>query len=270
MRAFSTPSSFVNIVARLMYKVSGAILRDFSELVRLQNAETSLRKYVLEAERRIEKNLYTGLKQSFPEHNFLMEEMGFISSGVSQAPVWIIDPLDGSSNFSKGIPFFSISVALQEQGELIAGVVYDPIRDEMFWAQKGVGSFLDQYRLRLMHKAPRKYVGLSLPSARHTLEQRRSILRVISQMPSASFRSLGSTALQLAYVAAGRLDGCVEYGSRIWDSAAGLLLVKEAGGRVGHTFLDAVEQKNREATSDIVAAHTEFYDALNKTTTVQI
>lgn len=270
MRAFSTPSSFVNIVARLMFKVSGAILRDFSEVVRLQGSEASVKKYVLDAERRIEQTLYTGLKQSFPEHNFLMEEKGFISSGVPQCPVWIIDPLDGSSNFSKGIPFFSISVALQEQGEMIAGVVYDPIRDEMFWAQKGVGSFLDQYRLRLMHKAPRKYVGLSLPAARHTQEQRRSILRMLTQMPQASFRYLGSTALQLAYVAAGRLDGCVEYGSRIWDSAAGLLLVKEAGGRASHTFLKPVDPEGTEAKSDIVAAHPEFYDALYRATTVQI
>ena len=270
MRAFSTPSSFVNIVARLMFKVSGALLRDFSEVVRLQGAESSVKKYVLDAERRIEHTLYTGLKQSFPEHHFLMEEKGFLPSSTSQSPLWIIDPLDGSSNFSKGIPFFSISVALREGDEFIAGVIYDPVRDEMFWAQKGVGAFLDQYRLRLAHRVPRKYVGISLPSARHTPEQRRGIVGVMNKLPQASFRYLGSTALQLAYVAAGRLDGCIEYGSRVWDSAAGLLLVKEAGGKSLHTFLEGEAKEGAHTPSNVVAAHPEFYDALHRATMVAI
>jgi len=246
-----------------MFKTSGEILRDFSEAARLQNSEKSLKKFVLDAERRIERTLHQGLSSSFPGHRFLMEEAGYIPSDQEYAPLWIIDPLDGSSNFSKGIPFFSISVALYERQECIASVVYDPIRDEVFWAQKGVGAFLDQYRLRLAQKAPRQYVGITLPSPRHTEQQRHHIVSTLAQLPQASFRYLGATSLHLAYVAAGRLDGCVEYGSRIWDGAAGMMLVQEAGGKVTHNF-DA--QLETCESSDIIAAHPEFYTNLYRAT----
>ncbi|PPE05684.1 inositol monophosphatase family protein [Holospora curviuscula] len=259
MRAFSTPSSFVNIVTQLMFKVSGNLLRDFSEVTKLQGAETSMKKFLSSTERRVEQSLYKGLRESYPGYGFLMEEGGYIPGDTLDAPFWIIDPLDGSNNFSKGIPYFTISVALYERQDFVMGVIYDPIRDEVFWAQKGVGAFLDQYKLRLAHKRPRNYIAMALPGPRHTSDQCTHILSLFQRFPQAVFRSFGSTSLHLAYVAAGRLDGSVEYATRVWDSAAGIIIIREAGGKIYHQFKGNL---NAEDTSDIVTAHPGLYDAL--------
>ena len=242
-----------------MFKVSGNVLRDFSEVTKLQGSEKSLKKFVSDTERRVEHTLYHGLKESYPGYGFLMEEGGYIAGSTLDAPFWIIDPLDGSNNFSKGIPYFALSVALYERKDFVMGVVYDPIRDEVFWTQRGVGSFLDQYKLRITNKRSRNYIAMALPSPRHTPEQCHHIISLFQKFPQALFRSFGSTALHLAYVAAGRLDGSVEYATRIWDSAAGIILVREAGGRVSHQFK---EKLNASDTSDLVAAHPELYDRL--------
>ncbi|ETZ06908.1 inositol-1-monophosphatase [Holospora obtusa F1] len=259
VRAFSTPSSFVNVVTRLMFKVSGSLLRDFSEVEKLQGAEKSLKKFVSDAECRVEKVLYNGLKESYPGYAFLMEEGGYIAGEESNSPTWIIDPLDGSNNFSKGIPYFSISVSLYERQDFVMGVIYDPIRDEVFWAQKGVGAFLDQYKLRLSQKRPRNYIAMALPGPRHTPDQCQHILSLFHLLPDTLFRSFGSTALHLAYVSAGRLDASIEYSTRIWDSAAGIAIIREAGGKVSHQFTGPLQALK---SSDIVAGHPEIYHTL--------
>ncbi|ETZ05030.1 inositol monophosphatase family protein [Holospora undulata] len=268
VRAFSTPSSFVNVVTRLMFKASGNLLRDFSEVEKLQGAEKSLKKFVTDSECRVEKILYQGLKESYPGYGFLMEEGGGIPGESIDAATWIIDPLDGSNNFSKGIPYFSISVSLYERQDFLMGVIYDPVRDEIFWAQKGVGAFLDQYRLRLPQKRPRNYIAMALPGPRHTSDQCSRIVSLFQRFPLALFRSFGSTSLHLAYVAAGRLDGCVEYATRIWDSAAGIAILKEAGGRMSHQFKGPLQGQG-VLSSDVVAAHPEIYETLYSATAVK-
>ena len=139
------------------------------------------------------------------------------------------------------------------------GVVHDPVCDEVFWTQKGVGAFLDQYKLRLANNRSRNYIAMALPSPRHTPEQCNHKITLFHKFPQALLCSFGSTALHLAYVAAGRLDGSVEYATRVWDSAAEIILIREAGGNISHQFR---EKLNATDTSDLVAAHPELYNAL--------
>jgi myo-inositol-1(or 4)-monophosphatase len=174
-----------------------------------------------------------------------MEESG-ASPGSDPRHRWIVDPLDGTTNFLHGIPHFAISIALERDGEIVAGVVYDPTRDEMFWAEKGVGAYVNEHRLRVSARRGLgdAVIGTGIPfrgRGDHP-EYLASLAAVMGA--TAGVRRLGAAALDLAYVAAGRYDGFWEFGLSAWDVAAGILLIREAGGYVsdlagGHDMLDA-------------------------------
>ena len=214
-------------------KAGRKLIRDFGEVEHLQVSQKGPADFVSNADHKAEKILREELQKARPRFGFLLEEGGEIK-GEDISNRWIVDPLDGTTNFLHGIPHFSISIALERDGIPYAGVVYEPIHDEMYWAEKGSGAFLNGRRLRV---SGRKEMNESLFSTGipflgakdhpQFLKELEAVMAV-----SAGVRRFGSAALDLAYVAAGRYDGFWETGLNAWDIAAGIVLVREAGGLV--------------------------------------
>jgi myo-inositol-1(or 4)-monophosphatase len=227
-------SPTINVMVRAADRAARGLKRDFGEVENLQVSRKGPADFVSTADTRAEQVLREELGRARPEFGFLMEESGSRPSRDAAARRWIVDPLDGTSNFLHGIPHFAVSVALEERGEIVAGVVYDPIKDEMYWAERGIGAFLNDRRLRVSGRTrpddclfgtgiPFKGVG----DHETFLEELREVMKV-----SAGVRRAGTASLDLAYVAAGRLDGFWERGLHPWDMAAGVILIREAGGYV--------------------------------------
>ncbi len=214
-------------------KAGRSLVRDFGEVQNLQVSIKGPGDYVSQADRRAEEILHAELSRVRPGYSFLMEERGAVEGDDAQHR-WLVDPLDGTTNFLHGIPIFSVSVALERQGQLVAGVVYNPAMDELYTAERGGGAFLNDRRLRV---AARKrlsdcVVGTGIPhlGRGHHGQSLADLRHVMAD--SAGIRRLGSAALDLAYVAAGRFDGFWEDSLSPWDTAAGIVLVREAGGFV--------------------------------------
>ena len=230
---FVTRSATVNVMARAIEKACKGLIRDFNEVEQLQVSQKGPGDFVSTADFRVEKTLRIELEKARPTYGFIMEESGIVE-GEDPHHHWIIDPIDGTSNFLHGIPHFAVTVALKRDKDIIAGCTYDPIKDEFFWAEKGMGAFLNDRRIRV---STRRALNESLlvtgfPFAGHgNPEEFKEILgRVMPKV--AGIRRFGSAALDLAYVAAGRFEGYWESGISPWDIAAGIILVKEAGGHV--------------------------------------
>lgn len=179
-----------------------------------------------------EQAIISVIKQSFPDHAFLAEESG--ASQNDNDYLWIIDPLDGTTNYITGLPVFAISIALLHKGEPIVGVIYDPLHNEMFWAEKGKGAFLNDLPIRVSNK-PRldqSLIATGFPfKAKHFLDVYLQAFKDIFES-SVGMRRMGAAAIDLAYVAAGRFDGFWELGLSPWDIAAGAVIIREAGGRI--------------------------------------
>jgi myo-inositol-1(or 4)-monophosphatase len=252
-------SALLNVMIKAAQKASRALKRDFGEVERLQVSLKGPANFVTAADRRAEETLRQELEQARPGYGFLGEEGGF-REGSDKTHRWIVDPLDGTLNFLHGIPHFAISIALEREGTIVAGVVYNPVTDELFTAERGKGAFLNDQRLRV---AARKrladaVVACALPHpSRGDVELTRNEHRAV-QDEVAGLRRLGAAALDLAWVAAGRLDAYWERSLSPWDMAAGIALVREAGGFV--TDLDG-----REAmltTGGILAGNDDVHRAL--------
>lgn len=192
---------------------------------------------VTEVDQEAEKMIRSRLTQAFPEHQILGEEgvyQGQVVSLENAEYVWLVDPIDGTNNFIKGLPGYTVSIGLAYRGELIIGVVYDPTTTELFWAEKGKGAFLHlkQLQVSTLSKLQECTVATGIPSDIH--QHRAQVLRQLQKLGPLcqNVRVLGSAALHLVYVAAGRLDAFWEPGLNIWDTAAGTLIVQEAGGHV--------------------------------------
>ncbi len=229
----ATKSPLITVMTRAAIKAGRSLARDFGEVENLQVSRKGPADFVSAADTRTEDTLRVELAKARPKFGFLMEEAGAIP-GQEPDKRWIIDPLDGTSNFLHSLPHFAISIAVEQFGEIIAGVVFNPVTDEMFWAEKNQGSYLNDRRLRV---SSRKALGDSLiatgtPFKGHGDPERfcAEAARVIPEV--AGIRRFGAAALDLAYVAAGRFDGFWEWGLKPWDTAAGLVLVREAGGFV--------------------------------------
>lgn len=214
-------------------KAARGLIRDLGELEHLQVSKKGPADYVSKADRRAEGILRAELTKARPGFGLLMEESG-ATPGSDTSNRWIVDPLDGTTNFLHGIPHFSISIGLERDGEMFAGVIYSPVHDEMYVAEKGAGAYLNGRRIRV---SARKGVDEALfatgvpfngiPDHDLFLDQLRPVMAV-----SAGIRRFGSAALDLAYVAAGRYDGYWENGLSPWDIGAGIVIVREAGGFV--------------------------------------
>ncbi len=225
------PSATINVMEAAARKAARGLIRDFGEVENLQVSRKGPADYVSEADRRAERMLHAELHKARPGFGFLMEETG---ARVGEDPDrrWIVDPLDGTTNFLHGIPHFAISIALEEAGEMTAGVVYEPLRDEMFWAEKGVGCYLNRRRLRVSSRRDLADAVLATGISSRAPPGKDAFLATvdITLGRTAGVRRFGAAALDLAYVAAGRYDGFWEFGLSPWDVAAGIVLVREAGG----------------------------------------
>ncbi|SEO42909.1 inositol monophosphatase family protein [Aquisalimonas asiatica] len=222
----------VNMAVRAARSAGNLIVRSMDRLDRVRIESKGLNDYVSDVDRAAEQEIVGTLKRAYPDHEFLGEEGG--SQGRSDY-VWIIDPLDGTTNFIHGLPHFAVSIALQVKGRLEAGVIYDPIRQELFTTSRGNGATLDDHKIRVRsHKSIEgRLIGTGFPFRQpHHMDAYMGQFRAVVEH-AGDLRRAGSAALDLAYVAAGRLDGYWEIGLQPWDVAAGALLVREAGGVVG-------------------------------------
>jgi myo-inositol-1(or 4)-monophosphatase len=241
------------------------LARDFGEVEQLQVSVKGPANFATNADHRSEETLYRELVKARPGYSFLMEERGVVE-GPDKTHRWIVDPLDGTTNFMHGIPLFAIAIALERDGELVASVVYNPIHDELYTAEKGQGAFVNNRRLRV---AGRKTLGDSviatgIPHRGRPADHARFVAECKALMGLvAGIRRSGSAAIDLAWVAAGRFDGYAEHNLGAWDIAAGTLLVREAGGHVS----DAAGRPDVLKSGTIVAGNAHIHGALLRTLT---
>jgi len=233
-------SALINVMVEAARKAARGLKRDFGEVEKLQVSRKGPGNFVTAADRRAEEVLYGELEKARPGYGFLGEEGG-ARSGADATHRWIVDPLDGTTNFLHGIPQFAISIGLEREGTLVAGVILNPITDELFVAERGKGAFLNDHRLRVAGREQfaDAVVACGLPHlGRGDLELFRKEFAVV-QEKVAGLRRFGSAALDLAWTAAGRFDAYWERDLSPWDMAAGIVILREAGGFV--TDLDGGE-----------------------------
>ncbi|HZP68619.1 MAG TPA: inositol monophosphatase family protein [Pseudolabrys sp.] len=226
-------SALLNVMIAAARKAARAIKRDFGEVEKLQVSLKGPANFVTATDRRAEETLYTELTKARPGYGFLGEESGR-REGSDKSHTWIVDPLDGTTNFLHGIPHFASSIALERDGTIVAGLIYNPVSDEMFVAEKGKGAFLNDQRIRVAARRRLADAIVACGIAHHGHGDVALSQREIGAVQEhvAGLRRFGAAALDLAWVAAGRLDGYWERTLKPWDLAAGLILVREAGGFV--------------------------------------
>lgn len=252
-------SAIMNVMVQAAIKAGRSLTRDFGEVQNLQVSLKGPANYVSQADRRAESIVLNELQFARPDYSFLMEESGTIEGADSQHR-FIVDPLDGTTNFLHGIPFFAVSIALERQGQIVAGVIYNPVMDELYTAERGGGVFLNDRRLRVAarRKLEDSVVGTGVPhlGRGHHGQYLVELRNVMGEV--AGIRRVGAAALDLAWVAAGRLDAFWEDNLEPWDTAAGLLMVREAGGFV----TDKSGGPNIFDTKSIVAGNEFVHGAL--------
>ena len=227
-------SPALNVMIAAARKAGRPLIRDFNELENLQISMKGPADFVTSADKRTEKILIEELSKARPGYGFLGEEGGAVT-GADKSHRFIIDPIDGTTNFMHGIPHFAISIGLEREGQLVAGMIYNPVTDDLFTAEKGHGAYLNNKRLRV---AARKDLGACVIATGLPFMGKEGHARASAEMAevmnvTAGIRRFGSASLDLAYVAAGYYDGFWEVGLNAWDVAAGSLLIVEAGGLVG-------------------------------------
>lgn len=250
-------SALMTVMINAARKAARALVRDFGEAQALQVSRKGAADFVSRADLKAEEELHEELSKARPKYGFVMEEKGEIE-GTDNSNRWIIDPLDGTTNFLHGLPQFAISIALERDRQPYAGVVYNPVTDELFWAEKGEGAYLNDRRIRVSGRTDLSTClfacGLPFagkPGRKRALDEAKRVLKETSGV-----RRFGAASLDLAYVAAGRFDAFWERDLNIWDVAAGACLVREAGGMVseiegGKHFLTA---------GSILAANAEIFE----------
>ena len=239
----------LNIMIKAAEKASKVVIRDFGEIENLQVAKKGPRDFVTKTDKRVESILIEELSKAKKNFSFLTEESGKIINN-DKDKIWIIDPIDGTTNFLHGIPHFAISIALKIDGELIAGLIHDPIKNEIFFAEKNNGAYFNNHRIRVSKKNNLDDCLFSSDS---------SGLKNI--FPKLNMRNTGCAALDLAYVGAGRLDGYFHNNIKLWDIAAGILIVKEAGGSTNDiSMYDEDDINIRAANSNIYTKMMENLD----------
>ncbi len=255
-------SALMNVMLAAARKAGRSLARDFGEVEQLQVSLKGPANFVSAADHRAEDIIFTELTRARPGYGLLMEERGVVE-GADATHRWIVDPLDGTTNFLHGIPIFSVSIALEREGELVAGLVYNPATNETFTAEKGKGAYFnDRRRLRVAARSElaAAVIGTGIPHAGRPshdlfLKELRAVMSA-----SAGVRRLGSAALDLAWTAAGRLDGFWEHGLRPWDIAAGIVILREAGAYVS----DTADKDTMLETGTIVAANETIHAKLLK------
>lgn len=258
----ATRSPLINVMARAADKAARKLKRDFGEVENLQVSKKGPADFVSAADIRAEQELRKALSRDRPEYGFLMEESSAQAPRGDCERRWIVDPLDGTTNFLHGLPHFAISIALEERGEILAGLIYDPLKDETFYAEKGIGAYLNDRRIRVSSRSRMEecLIATGTPYKGHGdgpvfLAEMDAVMQA-----TAGIRRWGTASLDLAYVAAGRLDGFWERDLSPWDIAAGIIIVREAGGFV--TQIDG--RPIRSDSPSILAANGEVHPTLTK------
>ena len=232
-------SANLNIMIKAAEKASKSVIRDFGEVEKLQVSKKGPYDFVTKTDKHVEKVLIEELSKIKKNYSFITEETGTIKN-KDKDNIWIIDPIDGTTNFLHGIPHFAICIAHQSKNEILSGLIFDPIKDEMFFAEKDKGAFLNNQRLRVSKK---NSLDDCLFSSNHEG----------LKFSNLNMRCSGSAALDLAYVASGRLDGFFQNKINLWDVAAGALLIKEAGGIVNDIDKFDINKINIKASSDAIS-----------------
>ena len=257
----ASQSALINVMQKACIYASKGLLRDFGEVENLQVSRKGPGDFVSRADVNAEKVIRRELSKARPDWGFHLEEGGIVEGADPDAPVWVVDPLDGTTNFLHGIPQFAISIAVMEtdrQGRktITAGAIFDPLKNEFFFAEKGKGAFLNERRLRVSGRRTMmdSLFGTGIPFlGRGDDDHHAAYLKELSNVMAASsgVRRIGAASLDLAWVAAGRFDGFWERGLSLWDIAAGVILVREAGGFVS----DFASRDKVLESGDIVAAN---------------
>lgn len=259
-------SALMNVMTAAAIKAGRGLKRDFGEVENLQVSVKGPGDFVTAADRKAEKTIFEELSRARPGYGFIMEEGGIVE-GADKSHTWHIDPLDGTSNFLHGIPIFAVSIALEREGQLAAGLIYNPATDDMFVAEKGQGAYFNNRRMRVAARRTLtdSMIACGIPPLAYADRHERFKLELSAAMGKAgNIRRLGAAALDLAFVAAGRFDGYWERGIKSWDIAAGAILVREAGGFVtdlsgGPDFLT-----KREICAGNEAIHRQLLDTVRK------
>ena len=228
-------SANLNLMIKACEKASKILIRDFGEIEKLQVSKKGPSDFVTNSDLKTEKIIIEELTKGRPDYSIISEENG-VKNNKDNKNTWIIDPIDGTINFLHGIPHFATSIALKHNDEIISGLIFDPIKDEMFYAEKDNGAFLNNKRIRVSKKNNIKECLFATSG-------------LIDKKMEFSYRKSGSAALDMAYIACGRYDGYFQKNLHLWDIAAGLILVKEAGGMTNKIDLDNHDDLKIIATS---------------------
>jgi len=255
-------SANLNIMMKAARKAGRSLSKDFREVENLQVSRKGAGDFVSRADLAAEKIIREELTEARPTYGFLGEETGKVD-GQDPTRRWIVDPLDGTTNFLHGLPHWAVSIALEHKGQLIAAVVYDPTKDEMFVAEKGAGAWMNEMRIRVSprYRVEDSLYATGIPFSGRAGDLRETLQDLAKLMPAcAGVRRFGAASLDLAYVAAARYDGFWERGLKSWDMAAGLLIAKEAGALVE----GLTPGTNPMETGDVIVASEAQFEALAK------
>ncbi len=254
-------SANLNVMMKTARKVGRGLLKDFAEVEQLQVSTKGPGDFVSRADRKAEQTIREDLLAARPTYGFLGEEGGELE-GSDPTRRWIVDPLDGTTNFLHGLPHWAVSIALEHKGQLVAGVVYDPVKDEMFYAEKGEGAWMNERRIRVSARSRmiESIFATGIPWA-----GRRNLPVVLQDLARimpicAGVRRFGAASLDLAYVAAGRYEGFWERDLNIWDVAAGMVIATEAGALSGAIR----EDKDMLADGSMIVANNEIFETFAK------
>ena len=243
-------SANLNIMIKAVEKASKKIIRDFGEVEKLQVSLKGPSDFVSTADTKAEKTIIEELIKSKKNYSIISEECGFIPN-KDKNNTWIIDPIDGTTNFLHGVPHFAISIALRSNDEIVIGLIYDPIKDEMFYAEKNNGSYFNNKKIKVSKRKNLENSLIALGKIDNNLVKKISEKKI-------STRRSGSAALDMAYVAAGRYDGYFQKNLKLWDVAAGIVIIREAGGKVNNIDL------NKNDNIKIIASNDSINDNLTK------
>ena len=251
----------INIIIKACNKASRSLIRDFGEIENLQVSSKGPGDFVSSSDKRTEKTIIDELQKAHPEYGIITEESGIINKSNTKNK-WVIDPIDGTMNFLNGIPHFAISIGYEEENEIKCGVIFDPIKNEMFCAEKGNGAYLNNSRIRVSNKKKLKDALLVSGGPKHLSKKKEDIFSEfidVSKNVFSPIRKFGSAALDMAYVACGRFDGYWQRELNYWDIAAGIIIIKEAGG-----FVDFFEIDNEDSIKkNILASNSNIHDELS-------
>ena len=238
-------SANLNIMIKASEKASKILIRDFGELENLQVSKKGPQDFVTNADIKAEKIIIEELKKARPNYSIISEENG-VEKNKDESNFWIIDPIDGTTNFLHGVPHFAISIALQSNNEIVCGLIFDPIKDELFYAEKNNGAYFNNQRIRVSKKREINECLFAVGKGKYN--------------PDLICRRSGSAALDMAYVASGRFDGYFQNNLNLWDIAAGIIIVKEAGGIINEIDLSSL--KNLKVLASSAEINTKYIEKI--------